>query len=85
MWMMMSSCHNGSRVLTRRPILQVDLLPEIQQPPRILSNYLQALNANNFKAEIDQYMKIREVPFLMSLHSKLTLPTQVCPLDLNYF
>ena len=56
----------------------MDLLPEIQQPPRILSNYMQALTLNNFKNEIDQYLKTREVPILMHLHSRLLLQSPVC-------
>lgn len=52
------------------------MLPEIQQPPRILSAYMQALQANNFKNDVDQYLRTREVPILMDMHKKLLLPTQ---------
>ncbi|KAI7854467.1 CCR4-Not complex component, Not1-domain-containing protein [Circinella umbellata] len=39
------------------PNLKVDLLPEIQQPPRILSDYVSPLNSNNFKQEIDKFLE----------------------------
>eukprot|EP00123_Amoebidium_parasiticum_P018848 comp24302_c0_seq2/m.45619 comp24302_c0_seq2/g.45619 ORF comp24302_c0_seq2/g.45619 comp24302_c0_seq2/m.45619 type:complete len:1529 (-) comp24302_c0_seq2:771-5357(-) len=58
------------------PNLKVDLLPEINQSPRILSNYVTALQYNNFRQDIDNYLKTREVPFLMSLTSRLLLATQ---------
>lgn len=41
------------------PNLKVDLLPEINQPPRILSAFNPALMANNFQHEIDNYLKNR--------------------------
>src|SRR6185503_12895751 len=42
------------------PNLKVDLLPEINQSPRILSNYVVILNsAHNLKTEIDTYLKTR--------------------------
>eukprot|EP00124_Ichthyophonus_hoferi_P004310 Ihof_evm1s459 gene=Ihof_evmTU1s459 len=58
------------------PNLKVDLLPEINQSPRILSNYVTALHNGNFRQDIDNYLKNREVPFLMSLASRLLLPNQ---------
>ncbi|KAI9256566.1 CCR4-Not complex component, Not1-domain-containing protein [Phascolomyces articulosus] len=39
------------------PNLKVDLLPEIQQPPRILSDYTSPLEASHFKEEIDQFLE----------------------------
>ena len=41
--------------------LQVDLLPEISQPPRILSSYSAALSANGtLLAELDAFLKSRQ-------------------------
>ncbi|KAI9490122.1 CCR4-Not complex component, Not1-domain-containing protein [Zychaea mexicana] len=42
------------------PNLKVDLLPEIQQPPRILSDYVSPLMAGNFKQEIDQFLETHD-------------------------
>jgi len=39
------------------PNLKVDMLPEIAQPPRILSDFTVALQQGNFRAELEQYMK----------------------------
>merc|ERR1719183_1201653 len=46
------------------PNLKVDLLPEISQPPRVLSNTVQALNHTlshngNLLSELDGYLKSR--------------------------
>jgi len=57
------------------PNLKVDLLPEINQSPRILSNCSKSLLANNFRQAIDMYLKTRSpVSFLIDLRSKLLLP-----------
>ena len=57
------------------PNLKVDLLPEITQPPRLLSNYQSALVHNQLKQDIDQYLKMRNPPkLLQSLSKKLLLP-----------
>jgi CCR4-NOT transcription complex subunit 1 len=62
--------------------LQVDLLPEINQSPRILSTVVAALgvatsNGSNLRAEIDTYLKTRTpVSFLVELKSKLYLSNQ---------
>ncbi|KAI8909736.1 CCR4-Not complex component, Not1-domain-containing protein [Gorgonomyces haynaldii] len=54
------------------PNLKVDLLPEINQSPRILSDYTSPLLANNLKQDIDLYMKSRSpVSFLIDLQSRL--------------
>jgi len=57
------------------PNLKVDLLPEIQQPPRILSNYakvLQAAGGGTMKKDVDTYIKTRgPVPVLFEIRSKL--------------
>lgn len=38
--------------------LQIDLLAEISQPPRILSDVDGALKAKQIKAEFDEYLKV---------------------------
>jgi len=54
------------------PNLKVDLLPEISQPPRILSNYHAALNHNMLRESLDNYLKTRApVGLLLELPSKL--------------
>jgi len=70
------------------PNLKVDLLPEINLPPRILSKYTTALNVNKtFKQELDNYLKTAQpYTFLHELRSKLLLPqgqvSSLCPLHL---
>jgi CCR4-NOT transcription complex subunit 1 len=39
------------------PNLKVDLLPEIAQPPRLLSNVVASLAAHNLRADLDAYLK----------------------------
>jgi len=59
------------------PNLKVDLLPEINQAPRILSKYTLALtqNKSTFKQEIDQYLKTASpMNLLLDMRSKLLLP-----------
>ncbi|KAJ3184471.1 hypothetical protein HDU85_001776 [Gaertneriomyces sp. JEL0708] len=57
------------------PNLKVDLLPEINQPPHILSDYTSNLLPNNFKLDIDAYLKTRApVSFLTELRNRLLLP-----------
>ncbi|KAJ1569392.1 hypothetical protein HK405_005645 [Cladochytrium tenue] len=57
------------------PNLKVDLLPEINQPPHVLSDYTSSLIPNNFKTDIDAYLKSRgPVTFLTDLRSRLLLP-----------
>lgn len=41
------------------PNLKVDLLPDISQPPRILSNFTAALSYNGLRQELDNYLKNR--------------------------
>nr|KAJ3421725.1 hypothetical protein HK105_002492 [Polyrhizophydium stewartii] len=56
------------------PNLKVDLLPEINQPPRVLSDYTRSLAADGFKQDIDAYLKTRgPVSFLIDLRSRLLL------------
>ncbi|KAJ3103919.1 hypothetical protein HDU97_009731 [Phlyctochytrium planicorne] len=55
------------------PNLKVDLLPEINQPPRVMSDYTSSLIPGNLKADIDTYLKTRApVTFLLDLRSRLT-------------
>ena len=69
------------------PNLKVDLLPEINQPPRILSNYISILNipstpsngpASTLRNEVDNYLKTRTpLSFLSDLRPRfLLLPAQ---------
>ncbi|KAG9303880.1 hypothetical protein G9A89_005790 [Geosiphon pyriformis] len=56
------------------PNLKVDLLPEISDPPRVLSDYTSALLPNNLKQEIDTYLKTRQpASFAMELPKRLLL------------
>ncbi|XP_072963541.1 uncharacterized protein [Typha angustifolia] len=58
------------------PNLKIDLLPEITQSPRILSEVDAALKAKQIKAEIDEYLKTRPEgsSFLADLKQRLLLP-----------
>jgi CCR4-NOT transcription complex subunit 1 len=56
------------------PNLKVDLLPEISQPPRILSNYAAALNYGGLRVALDKYLITRTPSqFLSELPSKLRM------------
>ncbi|KAI7872984.1 CCR4-Not complex component, Not1-domain-containing protein [Spinellus fusiger] len=56
------------------PNLKVDLLPEINQSPRILSDYVEPLKANDFKQQIDEFIESQTPEtFLSELQSKLLL------------
>lgn len=56
------------------PNLKVDLLPEISQSPRVLSDYASALIANNLKNDIDNYLKTRSpISFPLDLRNKLMI------------
>jgi CCR4-NOT transcription complex subunit 1 len=62
------------------PNLKVDLLPEINQPPRILSNYLAALSitgsgtSGTFRSEVDTYLKTRTpISFLIDMRPRFLL------------
>ena len=67
------------------PNLKVDLLPEINQPPRILSNYLAALSissstsassgpAGTLRSEVATYLKTRTpISFLIDMRSRFLL------------
>ncbi|KAJ3039081.1 hypothetical protein HDV00_012639 [Rhizophlyctis rosea] len=57
------------------PNLKVDLLPEINQPPHVLSDYTSSLIQNNFKHDIETYLRTRAPPsFLTDLRQRLMLP-----------
>ncbi|KAM7260736.1 hypothetical protein ACFE04_026211 [Oxalis oulophora] len=45
------------------PNLKIDLLPEIREPPRILSEVDAALKVNQMKAEVDDYLKVNRFAF----------------------
>jgi CCR4-NOT transcription complex subunit 1 len=42
------------------PNLKIDLLPEIQLSPRILSDFTIVLENNGFKKELDQYLELNK-------------------------
>ncbi|KAJ4727200.1 putative Ccr4-not transcription complex [Melia azedarach] len=58
------------------PNLKIDLLPEIRDPPRILSEVDAALRAKQMKADVDEYLKTGQPgsSFLTELKQKLLLP-----------
>ncbi|KAI9595324.1 CCR4-Not complex component, Not1-domain-containing protein [Syncephalis fuscata] len=54
--------------------LKVDLLPEVNQAPIILSDYTGLLSSTGLKEDIDNYLKTRSpVSFLLDLRSRLTI------------
>jgi len=58
------------------PNLKVDLLPEINQPPRILSNFTASLTASGLRQELDKYLHTRtNTQVLNELPSRLRLST----------
>eukprot|EP00164_Ancoracysta_twista_P003199 GFYU01004267.1.p1 GENE.GFYU01004267.1~~GFYU01004267.1.p1 ORF type:complete len:672 (+),score=268.94 GFYU01004267.1:49-2016(+) len=56
------------------PNLKVDLLPEINQPPRILFNFTASVTYNGIKNDIDNYIAKRAARALNDLKQKLLLP-----------
>ncbi|XP_015889443.2 uncharacterized protein LOC107424219 isoform X1 [Ziziphus jujuba] len=58
------------------PNLKIDLLAEISQSPRILSEVDAALKAKQMKADVDEYLKMRQQgsSFMSELKQKLLLP-----------
>ncbi|XP_044493750.1 CCR4-NOT transcription complex subunit 1-like [Mangifera indica] len=58
------------------PNLKIDLLPEIRDPPCILSEVDAALRAKQMKADVDEYLKTGQPgsSFLSELKQKLLLP-----------
>mmetsp|Transcript_11818 Transcript_11818/g.28865 ORF Transcript_11818/g.28865 Transcript_11818/m.28865 type:complete len:543 (+) Transcript_11818:3-1631(+) len=57
------------------PNLKVDLLPEITQPPRLLSSVSAALDSAGLRPDVDSYLKNR-APYtmLLELRQRLLLP-----------
>ncbi|KAI8335037.1 CCR4-Not complex component, Not1-domain-containing protein [Chlamydoabsidia padenii] len=57
------------------PNLKVDLLPEIKQSPRIMSDYESTLEVGQFKKDIDRYLSetTQDKVFLTQLMDKLTI------------
>lgn len=53
------------------PNLKVDLLPEINQPPRILSSYVSTLVQGNLKQDIDEFLQSRSPAAAEAIKSKL--------------
>ena len=54
------------------PNLKVDILGEIQQPPRIMWNFASLIQPPSFKKDLDSYLKTRSpVTFLSELRSNL--------------
>ncbi|XP_039063628.1 CCR4-NOT transcription complex subunit 1-like isoform X2 [Hibiscus syriacus] len=70
------------------PNLKIDLLPEIREPPRILSEVDAALKAKQMKAEVDEYLKMRPQggsTFLTELKKRLLLsPSEAASAGTRY-
>ncbi|XP_019463583.1 PREDICTED: CCR4-NOT transcription complex subunit 1 isoform X4 [Lupinus angustifolius] len=69
------------------PNLKIDLLQEITQSPRILSEVDAALKAKQMKADVDEYLKTRQQnsPFLSELKEKLLLsPSEAASAGTRY-
>jgi CCR4-NOT transcription complex subunit 1 len=68
------------------PNLKIDLLAEISQSPRILSEVDAALKAKQMKNDVDEYLKTRQgSSFLTDLKQKLLLPpSEVAAAGTNY-
>lgn len=56
------------------PNLKVDLLPDINTPPRISPAFQDALNASNLRSLLDSFLRTRDPSLLADLRGKLTLP-----------
>jgi len=58
------------------PNLKVDMLPDIAQPPRILTTFANMIQPATFKKDLDSYLKSRSpVTFLSDLRSNLQVQT----------
>ncbi|XVF73469.1 hypothetical protein PTKIN_Ptkin12aG0203600 [Pterospermum kingtungense] len=70
------------------PNLKIDLLPEIKEPPRILSEVDAALKAKQMKADVDEYLKTRPQggsSFLTELKQRLLLsPSEAASAGTRY-
>ncbi|XP_071824170.1 CCR4-NOT transcription complex subunit 1-like isoform X2 [Apostichopus japonicus] len=59
------------------PNLKVDMLPDITQPPRILTNFSAMIQPTSFKKDLDSYIKTRgPVTFLSELRSHLQVSNE---------
>ncbi|MBA0688656.1 hypothetical protein Goari_006428 [Gossypium aridum] len=70
------------------PNLKIDLLPEIRESPRILSEVDAALKAKQMKADVDEYLKTRPqggCSFLTELKQRLLLsPSEAATAGTRY-
>ncbi|KAK4372034.1 hypothetical protein RND71_007418 [Anisodus tanguticus] len=69
------------------PNLKIDLLAEISQSPRILSEVDAALKSKQMKGDVDEYLKTRQQgsPFLSELKQKLLLsPSEAAKAGTRY-
>ncbi|KHG29327.1 CCR4-NOT transcription complex subunit 1 [Gossypium arboreum] len=70
------------------PNLKIDLLPEIREPPRILSEVDAGLKAKQMKADVDEYLKMRPQggsTFLTELKQRLLLsPSEAASAGTHY-
>lgn len=69
------------------PNLKIDLLAEISQSPRILSEVDAALKSKQMKGDVDEYLKTRQQgsPFLTELKQKLLLsPSEAAKAGTRY-
>jgi len=59
------------------PSLKIETLPEINQAPVILSDYVAVLNANNFKQDLDNFLKNRKpVSFFFEINKRIVYSNQ---------
>ncbi|KAJ3339473.1 hypothetical protein HDU93_008187 [Gonapodya sp. JEL0774] len=66
------------------PNLKVDLLPEISQPPTIMSDYTTALTVHNLKSDLDSFIRNRgPSSYLVDLRNRLTLNDSSSPTTYN--
>ena len=61
------------------PNLKVDRLPEITQPPLVLSDVAAALQRNNLRTETDAFLRSRRAEFLREVRSRLLLSPAEMP------
>jgi len=63
------------------PNLKVDLLPEMNMPPNILSSYKEKLSQLSIKDDIDHYFTSRDPNNLKDICHKMMIPDQNLPSD----
>ncbi|XP_074263170.1 uncharacterized protein LOC141585978 isoform X2 [Silene latifolia] len=67
------------------PNLKIDLLAEMSQAPRILSDVDAALKAKQMKADVDEYLRTKQGPLLKELKHRLLLsPNEVSHAGTRY-